>query len=595
VTLGRDSFVRRTAIWVPVAVIGLLASPMALTDRSFGTDWTLHLWLLRQQQWNIDATGHPGLFLSTKQLGVFYPMFAFVGSGIYSLGGYLAIILGDQPILAYKLLYLAGLCLAYGGLTWLAVQRGLQGWRSQIPGLVFVTGSYMVSDLGTRGDLGEFMALASIPFLLAAAYALLTSPRRRLPHLLAVVGAAFVFTGSHNITLLWGTVFLAAVGLLALVAFGPKIRRPVPWRRVGAFVGCAAIGAGLNAWYLFPDLAYGLDTQIARGSRGTVPAIVDRVGFIFSPWRPAYAIRVTVPWMFVAWGIVVAIATVRRRGWESNALFVGLLAIGAGFVVLAVDHAAWTSLPDAFYNIQFTRRLNAYVLLTTALIVIAALERLRRAHDPVKFIGLAMLALISVFTLGLATKQIWAARSSIHVAGKGVLRAPKDLNHIVIRSRTVIPPSWYARDEFRNDSGSTLATPADRSLIIPVDKVHDSTFSGVLDVPNGPAPFRTNISAGPHFVHMSGITAVSETGRGYVVAVRAHGEPARGPIAVDIHQVDSAVLRSGMIVSLLSALALLSVLVWPLHRFIPTRRSSVQSLRRVLGSYRPRRSSGHPT
>ena len=112
--------------------------------------------------------GHPGLFVSAKPLGAFYPIFAFVGSGIYSVGGYLAILLGDRPILAYKLLYLAGLCLAYGGMTWLSVQRGLRGWRSQVAGLVFVTGAYFVTDLAGRGDLGEFMALASIPFLLAA-------------------------------------------------------------------------------------------------------------------------------------------------------------------------------------------------------------------------------------------------------------------------------------------------------------------------------------------------------------------------------------------------------------------------------------------
>ena len=108
VVAGAGRYVRRTAIWIPVAVIALLAMPMMLTKRSFGHDWTLHLWLVRQQQLNIDAIGHPGLFVSARNVGVFYPMFAFVGSGLYTVGGTLAIVLGGRPILAYKLLYMAG-------------------------------------------------------------------------------------------------------------------------------------------------------------------------------------------------------------------------------------------------------------------------------------------------------------------------------------------------------------------------------------------------------------------------------------------------------------------------------------------------------
>ena len=82
--------------------------PLAVTSRTFGDDWTLHLWLVRQQEMNIQANGRPGLFLSAQPLGAFYPIFAFVGSGLYTVGGYLAILLGDRPIVAYKLLYLGG-------------------------------------------------------------------------------------------------------------------------------------------------------------------------------------------------------------------------------------------------------------------------------------------------------------------------------------------------------------------------------------------------------------------------------------------------------------------------------------------------------
>src|SRR5664279_1236712 len=100
----RPAFVAGTAIWIPMVVIGLLFLPMALIRRSFGPDWTLHLWSVRRQQWNIEATGHRGLFLSANPFGAFHPIFAFVGSGVCAVGGYLAIALGNRLLVAYKLL-----------------------------------------------------------------------------------------------------------------------------------------------------------------------------------------------------------------------------------------------------------------------------------------------------------------------------------------------------------------------------------------------------------------------------------------------------------------------------------------------------------
>ena len=95
-----------------------------------------------------------------------------------------------------------GLCVAYGGMTWLSVQFGLRGWRSQIPGLVVVTGAYFVSDLAGRGDLGEFVAVAAVPLLLAAGRSVFVAQRVRARDLIAVIGAVFLLSGSNNITLL---------------------------------------------------------------------------------------------------------------------------------------------------------------------------------------------------------------------------------------------------------------------------------------------------------------------------------------------------------------------------------------------------------
>jgi hypothetical protein len=577
-TKGRESFVQRTAIFIPVTVIGLLALPMAITNRSFGSDWTLHLWLTRQQQWNIEAMGHPGLFVSAKPLGAFYPIFAFVGSGVYSVGGYLAILLGDRPILAYKLLYLAGLCLGYGGMTWLSVQRGLRGWRSQVAGLVFVTEAYFVTDLAGRGDLGEFVGLASMPFLLAATYAVATSATVRWRYLVAVVVAVFAFTGSHNITLLWGSLFIAMLGVVIIAAYRPRLPAPLPWNRVAALLGSAAIGAGLNAWYLVPDLEYSLDTAVARTSHGRLPAVFDRYGFMFNPLRPAYShlyrdVRMSLPWLFLAWAVVVAGVLWRSRHRASKVLFVGIVAIVAAHTILILARPAWRWLPHVLYNVQFAWRLGGYVLLGTALLLVLALESQSRSRATMRRATTAVLVPILVFNVGAATWQVWRVRPSYVHSARNV--ATDDaFAASVVAARDVLPPSWRDVESFRDVTSSLVGHEAGRTVIVPLAAVHGSHFSGTVDVPDGSAPFNTNISAGPRFVTMTGIRAVGRTTRGFVVAVRAPEAPAVGPVAVTIDQANSKLLRAGALASLLSVVAFIALLGWPLFSFLRSRRPS---------------------
>lgn len=572
------SYVERTAIWIPTVVIGFLFLPMVVTHRSFGPDWTLHLWAVRQQQWSIEAMGHPGLFLSAKPFGAFYPIFAFLGSGSYAVGGYLAIVLG--PIVAYKFLYLVGLCLAYGGFTWLSVQFGLRGWRSQVPGAVLVTGAYFITDMVGRGDFGEFIAVASIPFVVAAICAVVTLPRVRLRHRLAVVLGVFVLTGSHNITLLWGSMFVALLGILAALAWGPRWRRPLPWRRLGQLVGLGVIGACLNAWFLFPDLAYGLDTAVARQSRLIVPVTnhVD-LGGLLNPLRPADHVsgvalsdyvRLSLPVLFFAWAVVVALTMWRQ--WDSVAkrLFVALVGLVGVFTCLLTVRSMWKPLPQILYNIQFTYRIDSYVLLTTALLVMIALHWQARAHEPARRWTSVVLAAILVFNVGAATRQVWSARS-IYFWSCCVLRTGRDFADHVVESRYEQVSSSNSIGYFRDISSPVIAVAIGRTMTVPLTKIHGSSFSGTLDVPDGPGPFTTNISAGPRFVRMTGIKAVGRTPDGFIVAVRAASPLAAGPVPVTIRQADTAPLRAGAIVSLLSALALLALIVWP-ARVIARRR-----------------------
>jgi hypothetical protein len=556
----------RTAIWIPAATITVLMMPLLATQRTFGTDWTLHLWLIRQQQFNIEALGHPGLFTSTRHLGAFYPMFSFVGSGIYSVGAYLSILLGDRPVLAYKLLYGVGLCLAFGGMTWLSTQLGLRGWRAQAPGLTLVTSAYFVTDFVGRGDFGEFIALSSIPFVIAAARAIVTSDRLRPGHLLALVAGVFVFTGSHNLTLMYGAIFMGALAVVVVGSNLPRLPR-ARWSRWCAVGGAAAIGVGLNAWYLVGDVAYGLNTRTSKYNVVRVPSTeLAQPGLLLNPFRPAdtYSpywrdLRFAMPWLFLMWVFIVARILWPSATGPARRLVGGLAGLVVGYVTLTTWRAPWRFVPHALYNIQITWRLNGYVLLTTALLVLVALRWEARADRSQRRAIGALLVAIVAFNLGATVWQEWRVRSE-YVNGHREVVTGRGFAGAVVAARYDEPASWYPNAMYRELTPPIVPTAPGRTLDIPVRAVQGSKFAGVLAVPDGDAPFRTNLAATSHFVRLTGIRGIGRTPSGLIVAARAPGVARNGPVAVTIMPARNSLLRAGEILSLLSLAALVALI-----------------------------------
>ena len=71
------------------------------------------------------------------------------------------------------------------------------------PAIVFVTSAYYVTNLYGRGAWAEFMAVSALPLVLAASLRLVRG-RLSVGPVVCLVAASVVFSGSHNITLLWG-------------------------------------------------------------------------------------------------------------------------------------------------------------------------------------------------------------------------------------------------------------------------------------------------------------------------------------------------------------------------------------------------------
>ena len=152
----------------------------------------------------------------------------------------------------------------------------------------------------------------------------------------------------------------------------------------------------LNGWYLLPDIAYSLHTQIAqyRTLDPAISGIFSRFSVVFDPLR-ARATDSTylrshftqVPVLVIAW-LVVAVALLWSK-WDRRLrrlvplLFLLLIAL----LLLLIDEEVWHRLPSTLSLIQFTFRLQTYIVLTLAGLTIVILRAMREADRRLTRVG----------------------------------------------------------------------------------------------------------------------------------------------------------------------------------------------------------------
>src|SRR5262249_13120599 len=236
---------------------------------------------------------------------------------------------------------------AYGGLFWLARQLGVKGLLAHAPAIVFVTSAYYVTTLYGKGAWVEFMAVSMLPLVLAASLRLVRG-RMSLGPIACLVAATAVFSGSHNITLLWGST-LAIVALAGYwLASGRS--RELPWRRVLAVAGLIALGVGLNGWYLLPDLSYAHDTNISgiiipyadTWRFNTFGAIFDPLRYV-PPQSEMPGLYVQAPVLALVWGLLALPLVWRERRLRAGGATA--LIVLARVLEVALSSGAWCSLP----------------------------------------------------------------------------------------------------------------------------------------------------------------------------------------------------------------------------------------------------------
>ncbi len=335
----------------------LVASPLLFTEHGFNLDLTNNLWLGNVQRLDAFHGLFPSYFTNTTGDGIFNPIFAFYGGSMCAILGNLAFVLGGNVVAAQDAMTVAAIIAAYWGLYWLGRQLGLSRWFAQAPSVAFVTSAYYITNLYGRGDWLEFLAVSSLPIL--AANAPRSAPRSRMESSLAIISWVLCsfFTGSHNITLLWGTAFLCLVALALVIFCG---RDSVNLGSLLSLLGVGLMATLTNAWALVPNLLDAGKTASTIG--GSIFAVFfDSWSVIFYPFRlvakvvdDAGPIR-TGPVWFIVWSVVggATVLLQHKRSRELTKPWVAMLVVLAITLSVMMVTPIWFHMPRPFVFIRF--------------------------------------------------------------------------------------------------------------------------------------------------------------------------------------------------------------------------------------------------
>jgi hypothetical protein len=507
------------AIGGPMILVILLSWPLLFSNRTFNEDWLNHLWYIWHQSLTIRENHLPSLFLNYSH-GVFYPEYAFYGGTLYSLAGALSLALGNAPLQAYVLTYMLGFLAAYLGWYWMSRLFGLGRWVAHAPGIVFVTSASYLMIIYGIGDWPEFLAVSVMPLMIASGLAILRAEQLQLLPMIALAASSVIFFGSHLLTVIWGSTILAIAGL-ALLAGVPEARRHINRRAVIrlAWVGIPALL--VSAWFLLPTAAYESNTVVARSYPiyrhlllHTMLIVAARNLFTLSRDRVPGTITTTaLPVLAMAWVLVgIAVAPrARRRGTWMRVLLV-LIAVTTLLLIMMTHSELILALPRIYATVQFSFRLESYVLLG---------------------ISGAVLAVLVLNSVDRRSNKLWTWTLvpilAVSVVG-AVLQASKALPG---RSRDTALSSYlkptYEQEGLFNyvDDGLRVITARLPLVSLPPGSVHDNRATTVVHEPPGRL-MDSNIRTGPEFIHLTGARVVGiDIAANDVLEITGSGPPSR--------------------------------------------------------------------
>ncbi len=442
-----------------------------------------------------------------------------------------------------------------------------------------------------------------MPLLIASGLSVLRAPRLRLGPAIALVAGSVVFFGSHLLTVVWGSTILAVVAV-ALLACVPGVRRCVT--RAGALRLAALVVPALlvSAWFLLPTAAYESHTAIADAYphfrellRQTAPAVAASNLFTFSR-APAsgFIVPLSLPVLAVAWVLASIVLLARaqrsRRTWMRALLIIVGVTLVLG--VLMTHVGLILALPRAYATLQFSFRLESFVLLGLSGAMVAVLAMARDGGPRLRRWTwlLAPIALVSVIG---ALEQ-----ADAHPQGESRSTA--------LDSYLTPPPEKLGQIDYVDSrlAANEVTRPLPLTTFPLASVARTGHASVVVRVAPG-ALVATNLRGGPELVHVTGAKIVGFDGQlDDVLEVSPHAAapqgtrtlqgtrmpqspqaPGAGGSAATRISVGAAAgvpVLAGRAISLLALAFLVAELVWIAARGTRSRRGSRSRPRTRAGS-----------
>ncbi len=404
--------------------------------------------------------------------------------------------------------------------------------------------------------------------------------------MIALVFYTVVFTGSHNITTVWGTTMSCLAALLLWACLG--LRRRLPWRRIAIAVALAVIGCAVNAWFLLPDLHFNNLIQAKFWDVGIAVMFLNTPGELFYPLRmvPAAsgtpALYTQAPVWLLAWALIVAVMLLMKRNVASGLRRAWLACAGtiALLLTLLCVTPVWKVIPFPWNTIQFPYRLCTYLVYSFAAAAAVAALALERVWGQIGawargWLG-GTLAIAIVVSVALCAWQLWVPNYSQAGSFTNRTRA--------IASTVHAPKSWYDLGFYLDASAPVVVAPAGRTLVINPAGVRGDTFSGWVNAPAGMAPIQTNIAGGSYLVKVTGVVRIGRSKRGFAVVKREH--PGSGPVHITIATAENATVVGGWVISLIALALVAMIAVWGIARTV-RRRTDTDSSTAISGAPPP--------
>jgi hypothetical protein len=556
-----------------IPLILLLAWPVLFTEATINGDWVQHFWFIYHQSLSIRSGHAPSLFLNYEN-GVFYPLYAFYGGTLYALAGIVSLLLGNAPLQAYSLGYVADFAAAYGGWYWISRSAGLGRWSAHIPGLLFITSPYYLTDIYGRGDWAEFSAVSMIPLVVASGLSVLRDDRVRVWPALALAISSIVFMGSHNITLLWGSTVLALIAVLILVLV-PQARSQVS--RAGLIrVACLVIPALMvDMWFLLPAIVYQSQTAISgeyafwqEVLKRTLPLVSAAHLFTISrasdsPEGPNFAL--SLPIVVMAWALMSIAVMVMMRSWMWLRVMLILSAIAALLGVVMTHPALIGDLPRPYTLVQFSYRLETYVLLGISGAVLAVLVGVQKGKGELRVWTWTIIPVLLVSLVG-------AIQQAAAYPEKAYAKYPP--RSALIKDYIKSPLPGNKLTDYVDVNHPHISAAGLPKLEFPPAAVHNDHVSVAVSQSPGTL-VDTNLESDATFVNLKGATFAGVDETGYSVLRVGGGTPAAGSTqTISISPANGPPVVIGRLLALLGIAALImQLVVLPIRRSLRSRRA----------------------